>query len=76
MILAANPHVLREPPPVIQTALLGEWSITLGVRPWVLAQDYIAATGEVNNAILDAFRRRGFVIPVPQREVRVISERA
>jgi small conductance mechanosensitive channel len=75
-VLAANPRVLRDPAPVVQAALLGEWSVTIGVRPWVLAQDYVAATGELNSAILDAFRRRGFVIPVPQREVRVISQRA
>jgi small conductance mechanosensitive channel len=75
-VLAANPRVLHDPAPVVQTALLGEWSVTIGVRPWVLALDYVAATGELNSAILDAFRRRGFVIPVPQREVRVIGQRA
>jgi small conductance mechanosensitive channel len=75
-VLAANARVLRDPAPVVQTALLGEWSVTIGVRPWVLASDYVAATGELNGAILEAFRQRGFVIPVPQREVRVISEKA
>jgi small conductance mechanosensitive channel len=35
--------------------------------------DYGAATGEINRAILEVFRNRGVVMPVPQREIRVLA---
>jgi len=72
-VLQSNPRVLKDPAPVVQTILLGDWSVSLGVRPWVAVQDYVAATGEINSAILEALRGRGIVMPFPQREVRLIG---
>jgi small-conductance mechanosensitive channel len=46
------------------------------VKPWVLVQDQVAATGEIYAAVLQALRARGVVIPVPQREVRLIGNQA
>jgi small conductance mechanosensitive channel len=57
--LASNPRVLAEPVPLIQTALLGEWSVTLAAKPWVTVSDYEAAIGELNAAIARALRERG-----------------
>jgi small-conductance mechanosensitive channel len=34
--------------------------------------DYLPATAEVNQAILDSFRSRNIAFPVPQREVRML----
>jgi small conductance mechanosensitive channel len=73
-VLQANPRVLRDPAPVVQTDLLADWSVNIGVRPWVLVQDYVAASGEINSAILESFRSRGIVMPFPQREVRLIGD--
>jgi small conductance mechanosensitive channel len=75
-VLHSNPHVLKDPAPVVQTILLGDWSLSIGVRPWVLVQDYVAASGEINVAILESFRSRGIVMPFPQREVRLIDNTA
>jgi small conductance mechanosensitive channel len=72
-VLAANPRVLKDPPPVVQPIQLGDWAVNIGVRPWVLVPDYIAASGEINGAILDSFRHRGIIMPFPQREVRFIG---
>ena len=72
-VLAANPRVLKDPPPVVQPIQLGDWAVNIGVRPWVLVPDYIAASGEVNGAILESFRHRGIIMPFPQREVRLIG---
>ena len=36
--------------------------------------DFGAATGEINRAILEVFRGRGIVMPVPQREIRMIGQ--
>jgi len=72
-VLAANPRVLKDPPPVVQPIQLGDWAVNIGVRPWVLVPDYIAASGEINGAILESFRHRGIIMPFPQREVRFIG---
>jgi len=72
-VLESNPRVLKDPAPVVQTAQLGDSSISIAVRPWVLVQDQVGAPGEVYAALLEAFRARGIVIPVPQSEVRLIG---
>jgi len=35
--------------------------------------DFRAAMGEINTAVLETFRARGIVMPLPQREVRLIE---
>ena len=72
-VLRNNSRVLRDPTPVVRTLALGDWSVTIGVKPWVSVQDFGPATSEINRAILEIFRNRGVSMPVPQREIRVIS---
>jgi small conductance mechanosensitive channel len=64
-VLAANPRVLGEPAPVVQASALGDFAITVVVRPWVAVKDFVEAPGEINPAIVQAFRERGVVIPTP-----------
>jgi small conductance mechanosensitive channel len=73
-ILQANPRVLRDPGPVVQTLLLGDSAVNIGIRPWVNVNDYRAALGEINTAVLETFRARGINLPFPQREVRMIGD--
>jgi small conductance mechanosensitive channel len=75
-VLGANPRILKDPEAVVQAVQLGDSSIGIAVRPWVLVQDLTPATGEINAAVLAAFNARGVVIPVPQREVRLIGQPA
>ncbi len=75
-VLGANPRVLQDPRPLINVARLADSWIAIGVNPWVNVPEYVAAGGEIYEAILDAFRRRNIVIPVPQSEVRMIPARA
>jgi small conductance mechanosensitive channel len=75
-VLRNNSRVLTDPPPVVGTAQLGEWSVIIAIKPWVQVVDYGPAMGEVNRAILEVFRSRSVVMPVPQHEVRMISERS
>ncbi len=72
-VLQANPRCLKDPEAVVQTIQLGDSSVGIAVRPWVLVQDQVLASGEVYASLLEAFRARGIVIPVPQREVRLIG---
>jgi len=73
-IVRANARVLQEPLPVIQAILLGNSSVSVAVKPWVAVPDFIVVTGEINKAILETFRGRGIVIPLPQHEVRLIGQ--
>jgi small conductance mechanosensitive channel len=72
-VLQSNSRVLRDPPPVVQPVLLGDSSVSIGIRPWVGVADYRAAVGEINEAVLKMFRTRGIAIPFPQREVRLVG---
>ncbi len=73
-ILRANARVLKDPAPVVQAALLGDWAVKIAVRPWVRVQDYVAASGEINREVLESFRSRGIVMPAPRREVRLVGQ--
>jgi small conductance mechanosensitive channel len=75
-VLAGNPRVLPDPAPLVRVLRLDASSIVIGVAPWVAVADYGAATGELYQAILEAFRAKRIVIPVPQRDVRVLSSAA
>jgi small conductance mechanosensitive channel len=75
-LLRANARVLQDPAPVIQTVLLGNSGVTVAVKPWVAVPDFVAATGEINKAIVETFRGRGIVIPFPQHEVRLLGQDA
>jgi small conductance mechanosensitive channel len=72
-ILRANPRVLQDPAPGIGLARLADSSVNINVNPWVNVPDYIAAVSEINQAILETFRARNVVIPLPQREVRMLE---
>ena len=73
-VLKANPRVLRDPVPLIQASLSGGTSISINVMPWVAVPDYGAALGDLSKTLIDAFRRHGIVMPVPQREVRLLDK--
>ena len=75
-VLQANPRVLREPSPVIGVSRLADSSVRISIGPWVAVPDYVAATSEVNRAVLEAFRARQIRIALPQREVRLLNAAA
>ena len=75
-VLKANRRVLREPAPIIHASVTNGTNISMNVMPWVALPDYGPASGELSKALLDAFRSHGIVIPVPQREVRLIGKTA
>jgi small conductance mechanosensitive channel len=75
-ILRANPRVLHDPVPVVGVQQLADSSVTLCVSPWVAVPDYVAASGEINKAILETFRAKDIAIPFPQHEVRMLGNPA
>jgi len=72
-VLRSNSRVLKEPAPVIGISVLADSSIHLAVKPWTSVADFGPAGGEINKAIVEAFRNRKIVIPFPQHEVRMLA---
>jgi len=75
-VLQGNARILKDPLPVVLVNRLGEGRVAIFVGPWVNVPDYANATSEINQAILEAFRRANIPAPVPQREVRMLAARA
>lgn len=73
-VLRANPRVLQEPAPYVQVVRLADSSVNIAVKPWVGVPDYHVALGEVNKAVLEAFRQRAIRLARPQREVRLLEK--
>jgi small conductance mechanosensitive channel len=74
-VLQGNARVLKDPAPAVLVNRLGEGRVAIFVGPWVNVSDYPLATSEINQSILEAFRRAGVPAPVPQREVRMLAAR-
>jgi small conductance mechanosensitive channel len=72
-ILSKNTRVLKELAPGLGIASLADSSINIAVKPWVAVNDYGAAAGEINQAIVERFREHGISIPYPQREIRILN---
>jgi small conductance mechanosensitive channel len=75
-VLEANGRVLTDPAAAILVSRIADSKVTIAVGPWVKVPDYPAATSEINQSIVEAFRRAGIPAPVPQREVRMLAARA
>jgi small conductance mechanosensitive channel len=74
--LRDNAHVLQDVEPVIVVSALANSSVDIAVKPWVAIEHYGVAAGEINQAILGAFRVAGIVIPCPQHEIRLVEAAA
>ena len=75
-VLRDNPRVLKEPAAGIGISVLADTSIQLAVKPWTKVVDYGPAEGEINKAIVEAFRSRDIVIPFPQYDVHMLGNTA
>jgi small conductance mechanosensitive channel len=74
--LEANGKVLKDPRAAILVSKVAGSGVTIAVGAWVKVPDFGPATSEVNQSILEAFRRASIPAPVPQREVRMLAARA
>lgn len=75
-LVQSNPRVLADPTPVIQVITLADSAVQIAIKPWVAVTDYGSVAGELNLSLVEELRRRGIVIPYPQREVRLIGGEA
>jgi len=72
-LVQAHPRVVADPAPVIQVSRLADSAINVEIKPWVSVSDFPTVPGELNVSVVDGLRRRGVVIPYPQREVRLLG---
>jgi small conductance mechanosensitive channel len=73
-VLARNPHVLKEPAPVVGVTMLADSSINIAIKPWTSVDDFVSAQAEIYQAIIERFRAGNISIPFPQREVRLLNK--
>jgi small conductance mechanosensitive channel len=73
-VLNENPRVLKNLAPSVGVSTLADHAVVVGVEPWVQAQDYGAAQGELNLALVERFRARGIELPCPRQEVRLLNQ--
>ncbi len=73
-VLRNNPRVLQDPAPLVQLSTLADSSVQISISPWVKVPDYPAIIGELNRAVLEAFRKRAIDIPLPQCEVKLLGK--
>jgi small conductance mechanosensitive channel len=72
-LLAAHPKILQEPEPVIRVLTLADSGVQIAIRPWTTVTDFIDASSDITQAVLETFREHGIHIPFPQREVRLLG---
>ncbi len=65
-VVTTNARILKEPAPLIAVTALDAGSIVIAVKPWVQVPDYIAATGEINEAIVEKILAAGVDYPAAQ----------
>lgn len=63
--MAEDSRVLKEPPPAVVVAGLGETFITLSLRVWTANSDYWPVTFRFNEEVRDRLREVGVDIAVP-----------
>jgi small conductance mechanosensitive channel len=72
-VLKDNPRVMKELTPAVGIASLDESGITMAVKPWTSITDFVPASTEIYEGIIQKFRERNIRIPFPQREIRVLN---
>jgi small conductance mechanosensitive channel len=70
---AAHAKIQSLPEPVVRVLTLTDSSVRIAIRPWVAVTDFIDASSEITQAVIETFRQSGIVIPLPQREVRLLD---
>jgi small-conductance mechanosensitive channel len=71
-VAEAHPEVLEEPATDVRLDAFSESSLDFALLCWIPdAPNDDEVASDLRFAILEAFRERGIVIPVPQRDLRI-----
>lgn len=74
--ISADPRVLADPAPVVAVHELGDSSVNLVVRPWVVKDDYWTTRWDLTRALKENLEKAGCSIPFPQRDLHVYEHQA
>lgn len=75
-ILRDSRRVLQDIEPVIRVSTFADSWVEIAVKPWAPVAEYADASGDIYKRILEVFREQGIVMPLPQREVRLLKDAA
>ncbi|PZP22428.1 mechanosensitive ion channel family protein [Pseudomonas kuykendallii] len=71
--MADDPRVLKEPPPAVVVAGLGDTFITLSLRVWTANSDFGAISFKFNEEVRDRLRAIGVDIALPGKVARMLT---
>lgn len=71
-LFAADPRILKEPPPSVVTGNLSESTVDLIARAWTRCDELWITQTDMLRAIKEQFAKTGISMPFPQRELTVV----
>lgn len=71
--LTSNPLVLNDPAPFVGVLEMGDNSVNLAFRPYVLSEHYWDAFFQCNEEVKIALDKASIEIPFPQRDIHIKS---
>ena len=73
-VLAANPHILKDPAPFVEVETLNNSSVDFRVRPFVKGEHYFDVLYSVPEQMKKALDAAGLEIPFPHTKVIIAKE--
>ena len=73
-VLGQDDRILDEPPPAMLLVELGESSVDIAVRSWVMSSDYAQVRSDLLEHIKRALENAGLSIPYPQRDLHITHQ--
>lgn len=70
-LMIEEPEILSEEERQVFVAELGESSVVIGMRCWVMTENYFQVLWRMNENIKNEFDREGIHIPYPQMDVHI-----
>lgn len=75
-ILSDNPVVVNNPVPLVGIGNFGDSAIEIGLRYWVPTRRYYELLYSINREIYAKLTQQGVVIPHPQRDIHIVSQKS
>ncbi len=73
-VIAAEPRLLADPPPLVVLGSLGDSSVNFTVRAWAKVADFWAVFFAINEQMKKTFDVEGISIPFPQRDIHLYQQ--
>ena len=74
--LSSNPVVVNNPAPLVGIGNFGDSAIEIGLRYWVPTRRYYEILYLINREIYAILTQQGIVIPHPQRDIHIVSQKS